>query len=203
LIIQRRHAARAARRPWNIDADSDDRGADMPFFPSLDAEANVGDLYKLNPETRQPMSQLGRIIMRGESPLTSGQREMIAAFVSGLNKCDYCFGGHSQVAVNLGIDRAVFAPLFDDIDTAPVDDKLKPILRFVKKLTLEPRNMNQSDADAVFAAGWSERALHDAILVCARFNYMNRLALGHGLDPQPEDFERRAKGMSYATPKPS
>lgn len=172
----------------------------MPFFPSLDDNANVGDLYKLNPETRQPMSQLGRVIMRGDSPLTPGQREMIAAFVSGLNKCDYCFGGHSQVAVNLGIDRAVFEPLFDDIETAPVEDKLKPILRFVKKLTLEPHNMNQSDADAVFAAGWNERALHDAILVCARFNFMNRLALGHGLDTQPEDFERRAKGMSYAKP---
>lgn len=173
----------------------------MPFFPSLKSNANIGDLYKLNPQTRQPMSQLGRVIMRDESPLTPAQREMIAAFVSGLNRCDYCFGGHSQVAVNLGIDRGVFEPLFDDVDTAPVEDKLKPILRFVKKLTLEPRNMNQSDADAVFSAGWSERALHDAILVCARFNFMNRLALGHGLDPQADDFERRASGMSYENPE--
>jgi uncharacterized peroxidase-related enzyme len=169
----------------------------MPFFPSLPAKSNIGDLYKLNPETRQPMSQLGRVIMRGDSPLTPAERELIAAFVSGLNRCDYCFGGHSQVAVDLGIGRVVFDKLFNDIETAPLEPKLKPILRFVKKLTLEPRSVTQEDADAVFAAGWSERALHDAILVCARFAFMNRLALGHGLDPAPEDFAARATRMDY------
>jgi uncharacterized peroxidase-related enzyme len=169
----------------------------MPFFPSLPEKSNIGDLYKLNPETRQSMGQLGRVIMRGESPLTPAERELIAAFVSGLNRCDYCFGGHSQVAVDLGVDRAVFDVLLDDIEAAPVSAKLKPILRFVKKLTVEPRSMTQADADAVFAAGWSERALHDAILVCARFAFMNRLALGHGLDAKPEDFAERAKRMDY------
>jgi alkylhydroperoxidase family enzyme len=66
-----------------------------------------------------------------------------------------------------------------------------------------PHAMSQSDADAVYAAGWSERALHDAILVTSRFNYMNRLTLGHGLDPQAEDAEDRARRMSYAQPPSS
>jgi len=47
----------------------------------------------------------------------------------------------------------------------------------------------------VFAAGWDERALHDAILVCCRFNFMNRLTLGHGLDADPDLFEARARNM--------
>lgn len=169
----------------------------MPFFSSLPANAGIGELNRLNHAVRRPMAQLGRIIMRGESPLTPAERELIAAYVSGLNGCEYCFGGHSQIAVNLGIDRAVFDKLFDDVEAAPVEAKLKPILRFVKKLTIEPRAVTQADADAVFAAGWSERALHDAILVCARFNFMNRLALGHGLDPVKEDFAERARIMPY------
>lgn len=171
----------------------------MPFFSSLPPKAGIGELYRLNPDVRLPMAQLGRVIMRGESPLTPAERELIAAFVSGLNQCDYCFGGHSQIAVDLGIDRSVFDKLFDNIDLAPIEERLKPILRFVKKLTLEPRAMARADAEAVFAAGWSERALHDAILVCARFNFMNRLALGHGLDVVPEDFAERAKQMPYQT----
>lgn len=169
----------------------------MPFFSSLPANAGIGQLNQLNPGVRQPMAQLGRAIMRGESPLTPAERELIAAYVSGLNGCEYCFGGHSEIAVNLGTDRAVFDKLFDDVEAAPVEAKLKPILRFVKKLTIEPRAMTQADADAVFAAGWSERALHDAILVCARFSFMNRLALGHGLDPAKEDFAERARNMPY------
>ena len=80
---------------------------------------------------------------------------------------------------------------------APIDEKLKPILRFVKKLTLEPHKMVQSDAESVFQAGWNEEALSDAIWICARFNMMNRLALGHGLDANPDAFEARAKSMNY------
>jgi len=88
--------------------------------------------------------------------------------------------------------------LVDDIDMAPVDTKLKPILRFVRKLTLEPYKMVKSDAEAVFAVGWNEEALADAIWICARFNMMNRLSLGHGLEADPEAFEARAKAMEYA-----
>lgn len=41
--------------------------------------------------------------------------------------------------------------------------------------------MSQADADAVFAASWEDQALHDAVSVCALFNFMNRLVEGHGI----------------------
>lgn len=172
----------------------------MPFFPSLPANAGIGELYSLNPDARRPMHELGRVIMRGSSPLTPAQRETIAAYVSALNRCDYCFNGHSQMAVNLGVERATIDSLIDDADSAPVEEAFKPILRYVKKLTLTPHAMTQADADAVYGAGWTERALHDAILVCCRFNFMNRMSLGHGLDPQAESADDRARKMSYARP---
>ena len=46
--------------------------------------------------------------------------------------------------------------------------------------------MSQEDADQVYAAGWDERALHDAIEVCALFNFMNRFVEGHGLIAKPD-----------------
>jgi uncharacterized peroxidase-related enzyme len=170
----------------------------MPFFPSLPRKAGIGDLWSLNPDLRQPMHELGRAIMRGESPLSPAQRETIAAYVSSLNRCDYCFNGHSQMAVNLGVERGTIERLVYDADSAPVEEAFKPILRFVKKLTLTPHVITQADADAVYEAGWPERALHDAILVCCRFNFMNRLSLGHGLDPQAESAGERARKMGYA-----
>lgn len=173
----------------------------MTFFPSLPDKANVSDIYKLNPEIRRAMAELGRIIMRGESALSPAQRETIAAYVSGLNQCAYCYNGHSQMAINLGMPREIIESVIEDVDDSKIDEAFKPILRFAKKLTLRPHAITQSDADAVFAAGWSERALHDAILVVCRFNYMNRLTLGHGLDPQAEDASERAQRMSYAKPE--
>jgi uncharacterized peroxidase-related enzyme len=167
----------------------------MPFFPSLSDKAGLGDTYELHPGVLRPMRELGRIIMRGDSPLTPAQREMIAAYVSKLNDCDYCYYGHSQMAVNLGVERVTIERLVEDTDSAPIEEAMKPILRFVKKLTLTPHAVNQGDADAVYRAGWSERALHDAILVCCRFNYVNRLAMGHGLDPDARSAEDRARNI--------
>ena len=41
---------------------------------------------------------------------------------------------------------------------------------------------------AVFDAGWDERALHDAGSVCGRFNLMNRLVDGLGVTADPDYF---------------
>ena len=62
-----------------------------------------------------------------------------------------------------------------------IDNNLKPVLAYVKKLTLTPSKISDNDAQAVFKAGWSEQALHDAITVCALFNFMNRIVEGHGV----------------------
>ncbi len=170
----------------------------MPFFPSLPDAAGIGELWSLNPTLKKPMHDLGQAIMRAQSPLSAGQREFIAAFVSALNKCDYCYKGHVQMAANLGANRTEIDAAAENLETAPIEDQWRELLRFVKKLTLTPSQMSQHDASAVFAAGWSERALHDAILVCCRFNFMNRLSLGHGLDPDGVSPESRAAKMSYA-----
>ena len=69
--------------------------------------------------------------------------------------------------------------------------------------------MSQFDADAVFAAGWDEKALHDTIEDTARMNFMNRLVEGYGFtqkDPASvkENAARRRKHgyvNMYAAPK--
>ena len=169
----------------------------MAFFPSLAPDAGIGDLFKIKPGHREGFGKFSEAVMRGTSNFTIGDRELIAAYTSALNACDYCYGGHAAIAREHGVEENVFEILIDDIELAPVDEKLKPILRFVRKLTLEPSKMVQADADAVYQSGWNEEALADAIWICARFNMMNRLSLGHGLNADPTLFESRAKKLSY------
>ncbi|MBX9759544.1 MAG: peroxidase-related enzyme [Beijerinckiaceae bacterium] len=169
----------------------------MGFFSFLSPSAGIGELWKLNPSVAKPMQDLAVAIMRGESPLSKGDRELIAAFVSALNDCKYCFNGHAQIAVNFGVRRRLIDEIIVDIDSSSADEAFKPILHYVKKLTLTPSQMTQADADSVFAAAWSEKALQDAILVCCRFNFMNRLSLGHGLDPDAVSPQERAANMTY------
>ena len=66
-------------------------------------------------------------------------------------------------------------------------------IKFVRKLTLEPTKMIQADADAVFEAGWSERALYDAIIICCTWSFMNRFVEGLGLNVIPEQFSMEGK----------
>ena len=72
--------------------------------------------------------------------------------------------------------------LMGDAESAPVDDRWKALLGYMGKLTREPARATQSDVEALYDAGWSERAVLDAVLVCSYFNMLNRLVDGVGID---------------------
>jgi len=153
----------------------------MPLFPSLPETPHLRDVFTAYPKNVRPLLEYHELLLRGESPFSIGERELIAAFVSGLNSCTFCFGSHKIIASRFGVSEDMIDALVADIDTAPVDDKMKPVLRYVAKLTKLPTQLTRVDSQAVFDAGWSERALYDAVQVCAIFNFMNRIIEGTGV----------------------
>lgn len=163
----------------------------MARFPTLPEDTHLADVFKAFPAGVIPLLEYHDIILRAESPLSVAQRELIAAFVSGLNACDFCYGAHSIIAESFGIESALLAALINGIEDAPVDQEMKPLLAYVKKLTQHPSKVTDAHAQAVYDAGWSEQALHDAITVCALFNFMNRIVEGHGV--VTNDAVRRAQ----------
>ena len=62
---------------------------------------------------------------------------------------------------------------------------MKPILRYARTLTQDPRGISKADADAVLAAGWDETGLYHVVAVTALFNFMNRLVEGLGIELDP------------------
>lgn len=155
----------------------------MPYFKSLPEDSGPADIFAAYPEIYGHWTRMGQALMNGPSPLTPGEREMIQAYVAGLNNCRFSYMGHCAAAEEWGVESSLVDKLVADLDSAPIDHRFKPLLSFVKKLTLAPSEMNQADADAVFTAGWDEKALHDAIAVAARMNFMNRLVEGYGFTP--------------------
>lgn len=101
------------------------------------------------PEASSHLIAFHETVLRGESPLTVGERELIAAFVSGLNACAYCHGVHKATARAFGIDETLLEHLVADPHNSPADPRMKPLLRFVRKLTLNASKMTKQDADAV------------------------------------------------------
>jgi len=155
----------------------------MPFFKSMPENAGPGNVFSAYPEIYRHWAQMGQALINGPSPLSPAEREMIQAYVAGLLDCRYAHVAHTECAKARGIEDGLVAKLLNDIETAPIADKWKPVLQFIRKLTLTTTKVDQADADAVFAAGWSEKALHDAIAVTARMTFMSRIIHGHGFTP--------------------
>ncbi len=167
----------------------------MPFFSSLPADAGVRHILQINKPSGRALIEFHQALLRADSPLMPGQLEMIAAYVSGLNACSYCYGVHSETAKAFGLAEGALEAMISNLDAAPVESKMRPLLAYARKLTLAPAKMTQADADAVFAVGWSERALHDAILTTCLFNFMNRLLEGHGVKGARDLFAARGKAL--------
>ena len=172
----------------------------MSFFPSLQKKgAQLKDIQAPFAEIYTLWGRFSEALMRGPGPLSIAERELIAAYTSGTNGCSYCFHDHTMAAEHFGIDVGVLEALMKDVGTAAVEDKMKPLLRYVAKLTTTPATLTQADADAVFDAGWNESEFHMAILVSARFNSINRLVQGHGIEHNSAigDSWKSKQGLAY------
>lgn len=69
--------------------------------------------------------------------------------------------------------------------TARLDARERALCAWAEKLTRTPGAMTRADVDALRAAGWKDREIHDAGQIVAYFNYINRIADGLGVDPEP------------------
>lgn len=164
----------------------------MTVFSSLPEDAHLMHIFKRFPKFVPALLGLHDAILRSDSSLSVAERELLAAYTSLNNACNYCFGAHSMIANLFGIEESTLQALSEDIDSANVPNKIKPLLAYTKKLTLSPSKITQDDADKVYAAGWSEEALFGAICTCALFNFMNRIVDGSDITIQHRDIQRPA-----------
>ncbi len=176
----------------------------MARFPSLPDQPHLADVFKRFSRGVWPLLEFHDDVLRGDSALTVAERELIAAYTSGLNACRFCHASHRMIAEVHGIDAALFETLFDHGPGAALDARWVPLLAYVRKLTETPARLTDADAEAVFDAGWSEEALYDAVIVCGIFNMMNRIVEGTGVVPtdagQAAARERHEATKDSATP---
>jgi alkylhydroperoxidase family enzyme len=85
----------------------------------------------------------------------------------------------------VGTQEGIVAALLEEIATAAVPARMKPVLSYAEKLTRAPDSVTKDDAEAVFPKGWDQTALFHVVAVTALFNYMNRLVEGLGIELDP------------------
>jgi uncharacterized peroxidase-related enzyme len=148
---------------------------------ALASEASLSDAFRRWPEHARRLYAYVEQVMRGPSPLSEGQRELLAAFVSRLNGCSSCETVHAKGAERFGVDAAAARAL--DLKEAPIDDRMRVMMRFTERLTRNPRTVGPAEAARVLDAGWDEDALFSAISVCAALSAINRIVAGLAVEP--------------------
>jgi uncharacterized peroxidase-related enzyme len=131
--------------------------------------------------------------MRGQSTWSIGDRELMAAYVSGVNESAFCIGAHTATASQAYQDGPRVAAVLTDLESSPIEEPLRATLRVLGKLTREGK-VSAEDMRDVLAAGVSPEQVQDALAVCAAFNTTNRLADAFGFEVlSPEGFEAGGK----------
>lgn len=108
-------------------------------------------------------------------------KEQIGVVVSGLNTSSYCVALHMEMLRRLGIEKPLGRKLATDWSNATTDEKVKALFRFADKLTRKPADFEQSDVDALRAAGWNDAAIRETVLAVALFSFVNRVSIGLGV----------------------
>ncbi|WP_323801457.1 peroxidase-related enzyme [Parasphingorhabdus sp.] len=176
----------------------------MSKFPSLPTNPEMIEVFATHGEGFGSLCDYHDTILRGPSPLSIAERELIATYVSGLNQCDFCYDSHRGFAEVHGVAPESFELLVSDPAAAGIDERLLPLLAYARKLTQAPSSVSDSDAADVYAAGWSEKALFHTIAVTGIFNLMNRLVEGTGIttDPARRNATRDRAANEYDNPTP-
>src|SRR4028119_781175 len=90
--------------------------------------AGIRSLVMFRPETGKPLYELAQVLLRGESPLTEAERELIATYVSYRNDCMFCMSSHAAAARCLfGSEANIVDEVLKDMQHSHVSDKMKAL----------------------------------------------------------------------------
>lgn len=138
----------------------------------------ITGLLEYRKDSAQPIRDLTQFLLRGPSTLTEGERELIATIVSHNNQCRFCSTAHTA-AVDLLLGECETAEkVKQDIETAPVSEKMKALLTIAKQVQQSGKSVTTLSIDRAKKAGATDIEIHDTVLIAALFCLYNRYVDG-------------------------
>jgi uncharacterized peroxidase-related enzyme len=151
----------------------------MPHIELPEGLPGITSAFAFRPETARPLRALAEVLLRGPSTLTSGEREMIATFVSTRNDCYFCQTSHRAAAAHhLDGNYELVDAVRYDYQSAPVSPKLKALLGIAGKVQQGGKNVTSEDVARARAEGATDIEIHDTVLIAAAFCMYNRYVDG-------------------------
>jgi uncharacterized peroxidase-related enzyme len=176
----------------------EDNPQPSPYRDLIEAAKNNGNEYwqiwnllAFRPEASRHLARFSHVIMHEPAPLTPALRELIAAYTSSLNHCEFCMKAHAAVAGHLYENEELVWSVIRDLESSPLPDKEKALLRFVRKVTSAPASITSEDTAELRSIGWNDAEIYYAIFSSALFNFYNRIVSSSGVHPVSDDAFRQ------------
>jgi uncharacterized peroxidase-related enzyme len=150
----------------------------MPYIPLKENLPGITGLLDYRLDTALPIRQLTQILLRGESTLTEGERELIAAVTSHGNECRFCTAAHTAAANRYLKDPVIAETAKNDPDAAPVSAKMKALLEIARACQKNGRLVTPVMVEEARKEGATDREIHDTVLITALFSLYNRYVDG-------------------------
>ena len=171
----------------------------MPHIALPEGLPGITAGFAFRPETAKPMRELAEVLLRGPSTLTSGERELIATYVSTKNDCYFCQTSHgAAAAAHLGGKHDLVNHAKVNPEAAEISGKLKALLNIAGKVQTSGKQVTPDDVARARQHGATDKEIHDTVLIAAAFCMYNRYVDGLATWQPHDDQMYRERGQKVA-----
>lgn len=119
-----------------------------PYIDLPTSLPGILGLMAFRSETAKPLNELADVLLRGDSPLERGERELIAASVSHANGCTFCTRAHSAFAARqLEGGHPLVEEAICDPASAPISAKLRTLLSIAALVATGGSDVTRTEID--------------------------------------------------------
>ena len=155
--------------------------------------SNILKVHSLLPQTMKSHLDLYLSIMFNKSHLKREDKELLAVIVSIVNDCPYCISHHVEALLHYWKDQSKIDRLINSMDFSDLSDSQKILANFAVKLSRNPGTNNEDDVKQLRKVSFSDKEILEIVLIISYFNFVNRIALGLGVEFSDEE----KKGYHY------
>jgi uncharacterized peroxidase-related enzyme len=150
----------------------------------------IWNLFAYRPEVTSHLASFTEGVMRSPAPISGGLRELIAAYTSWTNECEFCWRSHAAVAAEMLGSEDLVRSVLNDLESSPLPEREKALMRFAEKMTQDLPEMKKEDVAQLRDLGWNDEAIYYTIMVVCLFNFYNRWTTASGVHPVSEEAHR-------------
>ena len=178
------------------------------IVPPASADGRLAELYRqvagphgdvdqiLQAHSLRPHTLAGHLALykavlhHSRNTLGRATLELLGVFVSHWNGCVYCrehhFAGLQRHVRDEVQTKAIRRALEGDSWETDFEERERELIRYARKLTLHPAEMEEADLEPLRAAGLTAGEILEANQVVAYFQYANRTVNGLGVSHEGE-----------------